>query len=119
MASNLDRGHATSHVVLPDIGRPRMAKANVQILDTTHWLVLVGRSVSRAIARLGWSQKEAAAKIGVDEAELGKWLNGVRRPQLDKLFAVEALRQPLIEELADLAGAEVTTQIRFARAVNA
>lgn len=62
----------------------------------------------------GWSHKEAAARIGVDDAEFGKWISGARRPQLDKLWAVEELRGPLVIALAeavDDSGVVVTTHI--------
>ncbi len=77
----------------------------------------VGRAVARAVAMTGWSHKEAAAQIGVDDAEFGKWLSGGRRPQFDRLFAVAALRQPLIVALADLGGdgITVTTHIEIRR----
>lgn len=106
------------HPVLPDIGRPTMAKANVQSLDID-WSREIGGAIQRAVALVGWSNKEAAAKVGVDEGEFGKWLSGARRPQLDRLFAVEELRQPLIVSFAELAGDDVsiTTQITVRRRV--
>ncbi|MCR4376281.1 MAG: helix-turn-helix domain-containing protein [Acidobacteria bacterium] len=91
-----------------------MAKANVQIPDD--WPERIGRAVQRAVSLVGWSHKEAAAKVGVDDAEFGKWLSGGRRPQFDRLFAIEELRQPLILSLAGLANdVEVVTEIRMRR----
>ena len=63
-------------------------------------------------------RKEAAAKVGVDEAQLSRWIAGDsrNRPQFDRLFAVPELRQPLVIGLSALAdGAEVVTEIRFRR----
>lgn len=106
---------AAGHPVSLDIGRPVMAKAGVQILDID-WPRAIGLAVERAIAMCGWSKKEAAAKVGVDPAEFGKWLTGERRPQLDRLFAVQDLREPLVICLAGLASnVEVVTEIRFRR----
>ena len=77
------------------------------------WHERIGQAIQRAVAIVGWSNKEAAAQVGVDDAEFGKWLSGTRRPQLDKLFAVEALRWPLIQALAGLdTKNEVITTIR-------
>lgn len=77
------------------------------------WLVLIGQAVQRAVALVGLSNKEAAALIGVDDAEFGKWLNGSRRPQFDRIFAVEELRWPLVQCIAALdARNELVTTIR-------
>ncbi len=115
MAEMMRRASDRTHPVSLDIQRPVMAKANVQILDVD-WMKVVGAAIARAISIVGWSQKEAAAKVGVDAAEFGKWLSGERRPQLDRLFAVVELRQPLVMTLAGLAdGVEIVTEIRFRR----
>lgn len=96
------------HPVLPDIGKKRM----VRIPDIT-WNARIGTAIQAAVAIVGWSNKEAAAMVGVDDAEFGKWLSGGRRPQLDRLFALEALRWPLIQCLAKLDEQnEVETTIR-------
>ena len=64
---------------------------------------------------MGWSNKEAAAKVGVDDAEFGKWLNGTRRPHLDKVIGVDELRGPFLLALAhavDDSGVIVTGSIQ-------
>lgn len=108
--------HATSsgHPVLPDIGRPVMAKLDVRVPDKA-WNELIGRAIQRAVALVGWTNKEAAAKVAVDDAEFGKWLSGGRRPQFDRLFAVEELREPLIVALSQMVGAAIRTHIEFER----
>lgn len=116
MGATLSAAAVSRHPVLPDIGRPRMAKADVRTPDMANWAEEIGRAIARAISLIGWSHKEAAAKLGVDDAEFGKWLSGNRRPQFDRLFALEELRQPLILSLAGLASdLEVVTQIRTRR----
>lgn len=97
----LSNAAQSAHPVLPDIGRPVMAKANVRTPDIG-WNEQIGRAIQRAVALVGWSNKEAAAKVGVDDAEFGKWLSGARRPQLDRLMAVEELRWPVMQCLAAL-----------------
>jgi len=115
----MNREGLLAHPVSPDIGRPRMAKAHVRIPDTPtapDWMRAVGAAIARAVQFVGWSHKEAAARVGVDDAEFGKWLNGTRRPQFDRLFAVAALREPLLLALSGLVtGVEVVTEIRLRR----
>lgn len=98
---SLNRRATDSHPVFPDIGPLQMAKANVRI-PGNDWMHAIGQAISRAVAIVGWSHKEAAAKVGVDDAEFGKWMSGGRRPQFDRLFAVEELRVPLVVSLASL-----------------
>ena len=112
MPNSLPATSAVSHPVLPDIGRPVMAKANVRTPDID-WGFEIGQAIQRAVRRAGFSNKEAAAKVGVDDAEFGKWISGTRRPQLDRMFAVHELQKPLVIELAKLAaGMEVIEEIR-------
>jgi hypothetical protein len=89
------------------------------MIPYTDWLRAVGGAIQRAVAMVGWSHKEAAARIGVDDAEFGKWNNWTRRPQMDRLFAVPELRQPLVVAFAELCGAgvEVTTVVSIKRSV--
>jgi len=119
MSSTMRQTSPNGHPVFPDMGRPRMAKANARIPDID-WMTRVGAAIAASIRTVGWSSKEAAANVGVDDAEFGKWLSGTRRPQMDRLFAVEALRQPLVIALAGLAhDVEIVTEIRIKKAVNA
>lgn len=106
-----------SHPVLPDIGRAVMAKAHVRMPDVD-WLIVIGAAIQEAVKVAGFSNKEAAARAGVDDAEFGKWMNGTRRPQFDRLFAIPELRRPLVIAIAQLAGegVEVVTEIRVRRA---
>ena len=112
MSSSIAPERSARHPLLPDIGRKVMAKAVVREPDID-WLVILGRAIQRAVAIVGWSNKEAAAKVGVDDAEFGKWLSGGRRPQMDRLLALEPLRWPLIQCLAALDEQnEIVTEIR-------
>lgn len=113
MADSVATSSARRHVVLPDV-KPSMLKADVRNPDVK-WLEGIGQAIARAISVCGWSHKEAAAKVAVDDAEFGKWLSGTRRPQFDKLFAVEALRAPLVIAIAELAGVPMETVIRIQR----
>jgi len=114
MASSIAATPVVAPPVLPDINR-RMAKANVRTPDIA-WRIAVGRAIQAAVKAASLSNKEAAAHVGVDDAEFGKWLNGTseRHPHLDRLFAVDVLRLHLVVELARIAGpeVEVVTEIR-------
>lgn len=113
MDSKVPAQSAPAHPVLPDI-RPAMARAHVRSPDVD-WMAEIGAAIQQAVRDAKWSNKEAAARAKVDDAEFGKWLNGTRRPQFDKLFAVPELRKPLVIAIAKLAGEgiEIETSIRI------
>lgn len=92
-----------------------MAKADLKKVED--WRGQMGQSVARCFALAGVSQKEGAALIGREAAQVSRWIAGTERPQFDALFAVDVLRQPLILALAELAGqgVEIETQIRIRR----
>ena len=96
------------HPVLPDV-MPTMAKADVRTPDM-NWMIAIGAAIQGAVNETRWSNKEAAARVKVDDAEFGKWLSGARRPQFDRLLAVPELRRPLIIAIAKLAGEGVVVQ---------
>jgi len=62
---------------------------------------MIGAAISRAIALVGWSQKEAAGKLNLDQGQFAKWISGQERPQMDKLWAVPELRIPLVQAFAE------------------
>lgn len=111
---------AVRHPVLPDTAKASIAKAGVRVPDI-NWMREIGQALQRAIHDVGWTNKEALTAIyeatgkEIDDAEFGKWFSGGRRPQLDQLFAVERLREPMVIRLAGLAKGEVVTEIRFRR----
>jgi hypothetical protein len=114
MQTTLRKPNGQAHPVLPDTAKGHMAKVDARTPDIApeaEWMVLIGSAIQRAVSRVGWSNKEAAAKAGVDDAEFGKWLSGNRRPQFDRLMALDALRWPLICALGELldTAEEVTT----------
>lgn len=94
--------------VRQSVSPDRLAKVAGRIPDID-WLVAIGAAIQAAVHDAKWSNKEAAGHVDVDDAEFGKWLNGTRRPHLDRLFAVQQLRAPLILALAQLGGEEVET----------
>ncbi len=103
---------AERHLNSLDMGKARMAKADVKIPDID-WNAVVSKAITRAVRDVWDNDKEAAGEIGVDAGEFCKWLNGSRRPQLDKLWAIERLRQPLCVRLSQLAGAAIQTRVEW------
>lgn len=116
MANTVPSPAARRHVVLPDISRPRMAKAVVRKPDTTD-LAKVAAACQRAVLRVWETNQLAAAALGIDDAQFGKWMSGSLRPHLDKLLAHPALHWPLVVELGKLDGTvEEVTELRRRRA---
>ncbi len=112
MSAKVAVGAESSHPVFPDIGRPRMANADVRNPDVT-WNERIGAAIQRAVLKVFETNKAAARTLGVDDAEFGKWLSGARRPQFDLLFAYPPLQKPLVLSLAKLAGARVSERVEF------
>lgn len=78
---------------------------------------LIGRAVERAISVAGLTKQEAAFQMGYsDSGTLSRWCAGTETPQFAKLWAVEALRGPLVIALAeamDDSGVIVTTHVQI------
>lgn len=116
MGASVTRPRTDPHALLLGIDRSGAAK-NLGIAD---WNRALGRALARAIAIVGWSQKEAAARIGVCEADLSKWLSGERRAHLDRILAVEELRRPFLLAVVGLTErVDVVVTIPLSPAVNA
>lgn len=108
---------AARHRLLPDTGGA-MVKADLRKADVSDWRADVGRALARMRLLAGLSLKELAAAIVRDERQIARWIAGAERPQLDAIFAVATLRQPLVIALAELAqadGIDVVTQITIRR----
>lgn len=95
-----------------------MAKADLRKaeVDDAVWRAAVGRVIERAKELSGLTLKQFADAVQRDERQVARWFAASERPQFDAIFAVEALRQPLIQALAELAGnVVVETVIRMRR----
>lgn len=95
-----------------------MAKADRRKaeIEAPDWRPMIGAAIEQAQLACKWSLKELADKVQRDERQVSRWIAGTERPQMDALFAVEALRQPLVVALAALAdGVEIVTQITVRR----
>src|SRR5687767_13457160 len=92
------------HLLLPDT-TPGMLKADLRKAEILDWRADVGRAIERMRLLASLSLKELADAIQRDERQVARWIAGTERPQFDALFAVAALRQPLVVALAELAQA--------------
>lgn len=106
---------AIVHVNPLEAVRPVMAKADLNELEA--WRRQVGAAVARCFALAGLTQKEAAARLAKDPAQVARWIAGLERPHVDLLLSVPELRQPFVLAMCELAGAdvEIETVIRVKR----
>lgn len=78
----------------------------------------LGRAIERALQIAGMTKGEAAHEMGYGEnqAPISRWIAGSETPQFCRLFAVPALRAPLVLALAELStDIEVTQHIVIRR----
>jgi hypothetical protein len=93
-----------------------MAKAAIRKPDGRDYRFEIGRAIDAARLSLGWNLDEFSQHVHRDQRQLARWMSGVERPQFDALFAVEALRAPLVIALAGLSSdIRVTTTISIER----
>lgn len=115
MPATMSPSPASSLRELPENAGPR-AKAGLRKAASDDFRLLVGQCIDQARRTVGWSLKELSAALAHDERQIARWIAGTEHPQLDALFAVAALRAPLVLALAALAeDVTVTTQITIRR----
>ena len=113
MARSFSPAAVPSHRISLEDVRPQMAKADVNKVEDRDFRAEIGGVVQRAISLAGMTQKEAAAAMGRDSAQVARWIAGTERPQFDALMAVERLQEPTVIALAQVAGARTSTRIEF------
>lgn len=97
-----------------------MAKATLPALpkrENASFLAEIGACLDAARRDVGWNLDELAHALGKDSKQVGRWLRGEERTQVDAVFGVAALRQPFVVALARLAGCGIETTIRVRREV--
>jgi ribosome-binding protein aMBF1 (putative translation factor) len=115
MASILTEPLAANHRVLPETAS-RMAHADLRKAEKPDLQAAIGGCVRAARQSLGWSLKEFAAAVDRDARQVSRWEDGTERAQFDVLWAVEALRGPLVIALAGLSEQiEINTTIQIRR----
>lgn len=74
---------------------------------------IVGAALRRAIGIVGLSDKEAADLLGIDKAQLSRWLSGGESIQLHRIYATKLHGPFAIEQARDASGCTVETTVTF------
>jgi ribosome-binding protein aMBF1 (putative translation factor) len=93
----------------------RMAKAALPQGENDSFrseLRLIGECLDEARRVVGWSVDQLAGELKRDSKQVGRWMRGEERTQVDVVFSVAVLRQPFVVALAKRAGCEVETTVR-------
>lgn len=76
----------------------------------------IGACLDAARREVGWTVDQLAAELDRDSKQVGRWIRGEERTQVDVVFAVECLRGPFVIALARLADCcEIETVVRIKR----
>lgn len=92
-----------------------MLKADLPKGESPDYLRELGQCLDFARRSVGWTVDQLAAELDRDSKQVARWLRGEERTQVDRVFAVEALRQPFVIALARVADCfdeEVTLRAR-------
>lgn len=93
----------------------RQAKADLKNLDD-HWKALQGEAFADCLRLSGLTQKEAAALLDKDVAQVNRWAAGTENVQGWAVLACERLRKNWVIAQAKVCdGVEVITEIRVRR----
>lgn len=96
---------------------PRMAKVDLKKVEDQARRDF-GAVLERAIDLAGLIQKEAAARLGVDPAQVARWISGMENAQCWRFHRDELLGPALIAAQAEVTeGATVRTVIELRRKV--
>lgn len=88
--------------------RPQQAKAHLKPLETDTWRADIAGAFVKALSMAGLTPKEFAWESRTsdekerDLGQISRWMKGTERPQLDVIFAVKAMRLPMVLCLAEL-----------------
>lgn len=119
MARTLSGDSAVCHRLTSEIGRPKVAKADLRKTENAEASRQeAGRVVARAKERTGLSLKEFAAAVKREERQVARWFDGSERAHLDALISNKAIKRELIVALAESEAeddVDVETVIRIPR----
>jgi ribosome-binding protein aMBF1 (putative translation factor) len=93
--------------------RPTMAKADLSKRETRACLADIGRCLDAARRDVGWTVDQLAAELDRDPKQVGRWMRGEERTQVDAVFGVKQLQKPFVVALAKLAECEIETTVRI------
>lgn len=120
MAGSVATATVERHRVLPETATGAMAKADLRKPETvgdSDWKRRIGAVVRDVRGTL--TLNEMSGRIGREERQIARWEKGEETPQLDRYFARDEFRLPLVLALAQLGGrgVEVETVVRVRREV--
>ena len=96
--------------------RVKTAKAGIRKPDSAAYYAALGGCIEEVRNMHGLTLEAFAYELKVNDRQLARQIKGEDRPQLEKVFAVDRFRAPLVIALAKLsAGVEVVTEIRVRR----
>lgn len=94
--------------------RAKTAKVAIPSRDTEAYYAALGACMDEVRRTFDLSLEGFAHELGTDRAQVGRQIKGQDRPQLEKVFAIEKFRAPLVIALAKLAaGVEVQTVVTW------
>ena len=95
----------------------RMAKASLPKGENPRWQEL-GACLDEARAELRWTLDRLARELDRDDKQVGRWLRGEERPQIEVVIGVGELRAPFCMALARRTPeCEVETIVRIRRVI--
>lgn len=101
------------HLVLPERTSGRQAKVDLRIPDA-ECKRRIGSALQHAVNLAHLSNKEAAAAVGVDDGQFGRWISGSENAQIARVMACEALKKPfLVAFIAEFADASIEIRTVF------
>lgn len=115
MAPTMAQPNLPTPLLLPN-PRAKTAKADVRKPDSAAYYASLGGCIEEVRNVFGLTLEAFAYELKVNDRQLARQIKGEDRPQLEKVFAVDRFRAPLVIALAKLsAGVEVVTEIRVRR----
>lgn len=93
----------------------KMAHANLPKRESADAMAEIGGCLDFARRSVGWTVDQLSRELQRDSKQVARWIRGEERTQMDVVFAVEALREPFVIALAQLAKCEVETTVRIRR----
>ena len=114
MGAMMSEIRPTRHRLNGDI-RPKMAKASLGKGETREFraeLLLIGECLDEARRVVGWSVERLSQELEKDSKQVGRWMSGEERTQVDVIWTVPVLRQPFMVALAKRADCTIETIVR-------